>query len=156
MKEEILKKLQSGESLDSREALLLEQELESGEGMTISHMVSSLPDAELSLNWRSDLNNQLRAMAPKPKRQLNWWPIGATAAGIACGVMAFVIFSQPPSSIRQNPTHSPIVQETMPNVDDSTFGTALVRAHMTDEAEVSTGIRSPRRTIEQTVDWDSL
>lgn len=155
MRDELLKKLQSGEPIDARDALLLEQELESGSSAAIANMVSELPDPELSLAWRSELNDKLRAMAPAPKEKFQWFPIGAAVAGVSCAVICFAIFSQmKPDSRPEGVPYSPIVQGS--GVDQGSFGTALVRAHLTDEAEVSTGLRSPRRTIEPGYDWDSL
>lgn len=172
---ELFEKIQRGDVLDAREALFLEQVLDSQHDGPVAQVLMNEPDPELSLAWRSGLNEQLKAMAPQPvkrARRLNWFLPGLAAGAAAC-VMALVVFVNPMGA---ETTVSPVASES---VDSSLDGTdsyrteastmrpmvprrprsmegALIQAHLVDEVEVSGGVYSPRSVADSGFDWSSL
>lgn len=79
-----------------------------GEGqMMVKTLVSSLPEEELSMAWRSSLNEELRKTAVKSRRRqyLGW--IARPAFGLAfAGALAAVVM------IRTAPTSTPSVRSS--------------------------------------------
>lgn len=81
-----------------REALL-DAELNSAEQVRIANIVRSLPQDEMSLAWRSDLNSKLAASAAPPKpslARLVWRPVAGLA--IASVLTFAIVVSRPQSS----------------------------------------------------------
>ena len=59
---------------------------------TMGNLVKSLPEDSLSLAWRSELNEQLREMAPKVRRLAWLWQFGRPAVGLClAGCLALVV-----------------------------------------------------------------
>lgn len=87
-RDDLLKKLEADEALTEQEMLALERFL--AESAPVKSTVQQLREDELSLSWRSELNEKLVAMSPKPKRSWAWFK---PAAALACaGALALVAF----------------------------------------------------------------
>lgn len=157
---ELFEKIQSGESLDARESLFLEQVLESDEGLSVSSLVEGLQDPEPSLAWRSELNEKLQTMAPKPARpkRLVWFGSGLVATCLAaCAILIA------PSWMGAGQEEAPVVNDSMPMAtnkssasESNEFEKALIQTHFADDAEVSAGLHSPRMVADSGYDWSSL
>lgn len=153
MDKELFTKIQKGEALDARESLMLEQSLEAGDHSHVASWIEALDDPQPSLHWRSNLNSRLREIAPVEKKRFNWFGSGLAIAGITAFSLTFAFIMAMPKE-----TKAPVAQAQPPAIvaGPSDFGSTLVKVHLSDEAEVSGGIRSPRRTVEPAFDWDSL
>ena len=155
---ELFEKIQSGEPLDARESLFLEQNLESSESYAVAGLVQGLHDPEPSMAWRSELNEKLQAVAPAPKvEKRSWFGSGLIALGAAvCGFALFVVFnpSQQPVQVTQNEVQPPVVEREIQ--EPSSLNTKLIQAHLVDEAEVSGGVMAPRPVADSGYDWSSL
>lgn len=137
MNNDLIKKLMEEQSLNMVEALELEQQLESGDHVRLSQAISHLPDGEVSLAWRSELNQKLQAMAPvetKKKFSLKWvYPSSAVAAAIA----AFAFFA-----IKSNDTVEPPAPMVSQNekVDVESYG---VKSYEIDQLEINNNFHVP-------------
>lgn len=153
MNEQLLKKLMNEESLDAAEYLALEQALEAGDETLIAHYFGAQDHIEPSLAWRSGLNDQLRQIAPKPQRRVNWLALGGLVSigACACAFMFFVV-SQNGNAGSSNLSARQIASNgnvTPDRVDgqpqsESELGHILVTSHQSDSAQASLGVRSPR------------
>ncbi len=82
----------------------------------VRKLVSNVPDDELSLAWRSALNERLLVAAPLKKQKMAWFLRPAMGLAFA-GALAAVVM------IRTSPMETPIVRST------GTLEAALVRDH---------------------------
>ena len=58
----------------------------------IREAVKALPEDSLSLAWRSDLNERLRAMGPQVRRRAWFWHFGRPALGLSlAGCLALMV-----------------------------------------------------------------
>jgi hypothetical protein len=157
MNEQLLNKLMNEESLDAAEYLALEQALEAGDESLAAHYFSAQDHVEPSLAWRSGLNEQLRHIAPKPQRRVNWIALGGfvSFAAVACAAMVFVMSQSNKVSPVQGPDQGNLVEKTNSTaqeklldspVTESDLGYVLVTTHQSDSAQASLGVRSPRFT----------
>ncbi len=160
---DLFEKIQSGEPLDARESLFLEQTLEEQHGKGVAEAVSQLGDPELSMAWRSDLNQKLKAIAPKPKaRRWSWLVPGMAAGAVAAGMALFAMFGTITTDVAEPmatenvapPTR--VVESTPLSRKPKNFEGALIQAHLADEVEVTGGVYSPRSVAESGYDWSSL
>lgn len=153
MEREIFEKIQAGETLDAREALMLEQALESGESVQVASWVEALEDAEPSLAWRSSLNEKLKACAPKPaKKRWSWAKPGIAVAGLAaCTCLAMLFWSQHTPTPQLSAEHP--IQE---NSTSGNLGDKVIGAYLSDEVELSGGVHTPRMVSDSGYDWSSL
>jgi hypothetical protein len=149
MNEKLLKKLMAEEPLDPAEHLELEQALESGDRNIMSAYLSSQDHVEPSLAWRSQLNDQLRQIAPaQPKRPWLTWA-GLVGVGAAAFVAA-LIFAQPgkpvSTSVVAESTQPEVVSDGMTNgmTADNDLGSVLITTHQADVTQASIGIKTPR------------
>lgn len=160
---ELFEKIQAGEPLDPREAMLLEQALESDDCLVVREWVEGLGDPEPSLAWRSDLNSKLQAIAPRPSsRWTNWRVAGLTTGLAACG-LALVAFwgnmteqEKPVASLEPTDRVTAPVASTRVENDVVSIQGAFIRAHLSDEVEVSGGVYSPKTIADSGYDWSSL
>jgi hypothetical protein len=75
----------------------LERKLSSASQIQTRDVVRTLPDEALSLSWRSELNERLRAEAGrKRKRNLAAWVWKPTAGVVLAGVVAVAFFTRMP------------------------------------------------------------
>lgn len=169
MNEQLLKKLMNEEPLDAAEYLTLEQALEEGDESLVAHYFGAQDHIEPSLAWRSELNEQLRQIAPKPQRRVNWFALGGlvSAGAVACAAMVFVISRAgeaaqtpegPSSTLVENSRG--VQQESLLDVpaSESDLGYVLVTTHQADSAQASLGVRSPRftnRPVAKTLDYEN-
>ena len=98
-----------------------ESRLNSASQQKVASMVRSLPDDDLSMSWRSDLNVKLMAAQDakrkkKVTRRIFTWGT-SLSCGLAATVMGVVMFNS-----------TPIVHQG-PKVDSSAFASELVNAH---------------------------
>lgn len=108
----------------------LDESLEATENLR--GLVHGLPDDQVSLQWRSELNEKILAMAAKPRRSwlsLAWRPVSALAVA---GAVAFVFMSKSPS-----PTPSATV------ASNSEFTNEIFNAHETSIAYREIGVTMP-------------
>lgn len=100
----------------------LDQRLESPAQRAVRDAVRQLPDEELSMAWRSSLNERLRAESAVQKRATRRWHLAlrpALGLGMACALAAVVTFR-----LGSGPTSTPT-----PAVLDSELEAALFSAH---------------------------
>lgn len=94
-----------------------DQEMREFEG-ALKRIVSDLPEEGLSLTWRSELNEKLRALpVTAPRRFAFWKPVAGLALASALAVVAFV----PRSGV--NPTSPSDIEDQ------------LVRTHISSAAD---------------------
>lgn len=158
---ELFEKIQHGETLDARESLYLEQVLESDDGLNVASLVEGLHDPEPSLAWRSELNEKLQTMAPKPTRpkRLVWFGSGLVATSLAaCAIVfgtSFMGSGQKNAPVASNES-MPVATNQSAAPESNDFEEALIQAHYADDAEVSAGLHSPRMVADSGYDWSSL
>ncbi|MFM9873278.1 MAG: hypothetical protein ACKVQS_07415 [Fimbriimonadaceae bacterium] len=164
MNEKLLKKLMNEESLDAAEHLALEQALEAGDESLVAKYFSAQDHVEPSLAWRSGLNDQLRQIAPKPQRRLNWFALGGlvSAGAVACAAMVLFMDQSGKVSPDVKSIDSVVIGQGEKLVDapprDSELGYVLVTSHQSDTAQVSLGVRSPRvssRAVSNRLDYEN-
>ena len=142
MKDELFRKLMNEESLTMAEALELEQQLESGDHIQLSETISELPDEEVSLEWRSQLNEQLQLSAPKPKKNPFKWFYACGAAVAACA-LGIVLMNKPAAQ------SAPVA---VTPEEEAKLEAILVEAHHRDER----GIVIPASTTDSGFDWSQF
>lgn len=149
LNEKLLRKLIDEEPLDAAEHLELEQALEAGDNSFVAEYLRSSEGPNPSMSWRSGLNEQLRQIAPAPKRQVwKWVGVGGLVSALAVGCAAIVFMNSPkpmevdPRAVAENSTMSkPDSVE-----GGSELGRALATAHQSDAAQITVGVRAPRST----------
>jgi hypothetical protein len=95
-------------------------------------LVHGLPEDQVSLQWRSELNEKIFAMAAKPRRSLVsilWKPVSGLAA---MGAVAFVMFA-----------NAPQVSKPSSNSSHSEFTAAIIDAHEASYAYREIGVTMP-------------
>jgi hypothetical protein len=142
MNPELRRKLMAEEPLTLEESLQLEAHL--AQSGTLSQMVADLPDDEPSIAWRSQLNDRLREMAPKPKAKRLWLPIGLSS--VAAAAAAVIIFMPKGSA----------VPPTVANDQVGSLEEAVVRGHNAGESAIVLGVANPNRGKKRGFDWSKL
>lgn len=150
MDKKLWNKLVNEEPLDAAEHIALEQALEAGDESLTAYYLSHVENPAPSLAWRSNLNEQLKQIAPQPVR--NGWKLWAwggaiTASAAACAFLLTITMNAPQDSPRQpgvvlNPPTTTVVE----NSQTKDLGTVLISAHQADETQASLGWRAPRRS----------
>jgi len=146
-------KLVNEEPLDAAEHIALEQALESGDESLTAYYLSHVENPAPSLAWRSELNEQLKQIAPQPVR--NGWKLWAwggavTASAAACAFLLTITMNSPQDSpvrsdIASNRPTTTVVDNS-PSHQSKDLGTVLISAHQADETQASLGWRAPRRS----------
>lgn len=132
--------------MEMDEILALDEALTGTE--SLRPIVSALESEELSLAWRSELNEKLAAVRPKTRRRLALWiPVGASA--LAAATLAVLFFTSP-ATIEPAPAiaHS-----------DTSVEALIIRSHREAEAATVLGVASPapaRNASTQVFDWSKL
>ena len=104
-----------------REVKDIDQKLEALEPMR--KLIEDLPEDGLSMAWRADLNEKLRALAPTPKSR-TWGWLWKPAAGLGlASVLAVAILIKSPSA---NPSTA---------VAESAIAQAMLEAHQQSVAQ---------------------
>lgn len=95
-------------------------------------LVHGLPEDQVSLQWRSALNEQILAMAAKPKKTL-WSLFWKPASGLAlAGALTAVVIMQRPAPVAPNLTAN------------SEFASAIFEAHEASYAYREIGVTMPQ------------
>ena len=66
----------------------LDEKLRSAEGTKVAQVVSALPEEELSLAWRSQLNEKLNLATDKKRKKKTWNRIWSYSAGLGLSTVA--------------------------------------------------------------------
>lgn len=137
MNNDLIKKLMEEQSLTMVEALVLEQQLESGDQVRLSEAISHLPDAEVSLAWRSELNQRLQALAPvESKKKFSFkWVYSSAAVAATIAVVAF--FAMKSNDTLERP--APIVSQNE-KVDVESYG---VKSYEIDQLDINNNFHVP-------------
>lgn len=153
MDKKLWNKLVNEEPLDAAEHIALEQALEAGDESLTAYYLSHVENPAPSLAWRSELNEQLKQIAPQPVRQ-GWkfwaWGGAITASAAACAFLLTVVMNSQQESANPvqiaNNTSTTAVVENAPAPQSKDLGTVLISAHQADETQASLGWRAPRRS----------
>lgn len=93
----------------------------------LRRLVHELPNDELSMAWRADLNERLRAVAPLPKRR-SWGWVWKPAAGLGlASILAVTMLMKSPQ------VATPLAQ------GDSGIAQAMLEAHQQTVAQKELG-----------------
>lgn len=125
--------------------------VESEESRKVAAMVKALPDDELSLAWRSELNAKLKALEKRKRRRAGPHP-AALVGGIGASVLAAVLllFAMMPS--RSGPSGLPPSQD---------LERQLLTAHLAsaDPSEAAgegvSSVDEAQQTASDAQDWHS-
>lgn len=127
-----------------KEASIQDSQLESPSQQKVASLIKAMPEEELSLSWRSNLNVKLlEAQQAKAKRKQvrRFYAWGSSlSVGLAASVFAFVMFQAPPVSRQDN------------KVVNSGLASELVKAHQESMVLVSvsgTGAAARETSIEE-------
>jgi hypothetical protein len=95
--------------------------LDSDSQVAISKIVSSLPEEPLSLVWRSELNESLRAVSNQNRKRKRMFNFLSPLAGlsVACALAGIVLFRTPHTS--RLSSQSPVVASAGPSLEASLF-----------------------------------
>jgi hypothetical protein len=101
------------ENLNLTEAEL-DARLNSAEQLWIAKSVASLPEEQVSMAWRSQLNEKLRASAPVKKARRVWQVLVPATAFASCLVLGVTIFLsretvQSPTAVESGAVEAAIV-----------------------------------------------
>ncbi len=149
MDKNLWNKLVNEEPLDAAEHIALEQALEAGDESLTAYYLSHVENPAPSLAWRSELNEQLKQIAPKPATPV-WrlWAWGGAVAACAAACAFMVTITLNASQLNANES---MAQSENPgtrvvtNQDPDDLGNVLISAHQADETQASLGWRTPRR-----------
>lgn len=93
----------------------LDEQLKSANQMAISGLVKALPAEDLSLEWRSGLNEKLHAVVARRKKKVFLIRWLSPAAGLALAAGMAIVINRPPSEVHSSPvaTQSPSVERRL-------------------------------------------
>lgn len=95
-RDELLKKIKNEQALTSAEESLLDEHLQTESQQLLKSVVSAVPDEEVSMTWRSNLNGRLlelgKSVEKRRRSLLIWRP--ALGLGLA-GLLALVLVLKP-------------------------------------------------------------
>lgn len=108
----LLEKLMNEEPLTAAEQSQLDVLLATESQKKVALMATHCDEEELSLAWRSDLNQKLAVESSKRrKNQRVWWTLRpAIGLGLA-SAMGFVLWTKQPDVVQQPPYQTPIEQK---------------------------------------------
>lgn len=137
--------------MNSNEQKRLDQALDSKGSQAIREIVKGLPEEELSMLWRSQLNDKIQAMAT-PKKSRFGGLVWKTGLGLGlAGVMAFAMIMKMPSSHASMTASPQNIEATLLN----SHAEGEVAAEVAGPGSVSTAsMTTQTSTSAQTlVDW---
>jgi len=149
MDKNLWNKLVNEEPLDAAEHIALEQALEAGDESLAAYYLSHVENPAPSLAWRSELNEQLKQIAPKPATPV-WrlwaWGGAVAACAAACAFMVTITLNASQSNANESMAQSANPgTRVVTNQDPDDLGNVLISAHQADETQASLGWRTPRR-----------
>lgn len=147
MDKNLMEKLAREDALTAEEMLRLDRMLDdSGAGPAL--WVGQLPDADVSLAWRSDLNEKLIRQSQR-RRTARIWTFGSSAVAVAASAFALFTVLRPAEGPVSAIAGEPVVAAPM------TDG-ALVRAHNDAVVQASLGVTLPSESGSSPFDWSTL
>jgi hypothetical protein len=110
-----------------KENMSIDEKLNTGRQATVAKAVASLPDEQLSMVWRSDLNQVLRAQSQVNKKRKFFLNFLSPVAGlgVACA-LAVVVLIAPPKAPQS------IISVSKPVQSSSSLEASLVHFHQDD------------------------
>lgn len=135
MKPELIKKIESGQTLNPKEEAVVEAYLSSVENSEIASMLQGLPKDIPSLAWRASLNEKIARIASKPTslwKRLVPYGLGALVGSGAMALAFMFVLNQQ--------------YNTMPLYDADALGKAILEWH--EEAVASSVLPGDRITLE--------
>lgn len=139
-------RVKSEQPLDVQDALRLDESLEATR--PVRSLVQGLADDELSLAWRSELNEKLfKARRSSRAGWRLWVSVGGSAVAAAC--LALALFAHRPEPAR------PVGSKTEMNSVEA----LILESHREADATTVLGVASPapsRPVKQQVFDWSQL
>lgn len=116
--QDFLKKLESENALTPQENALLEIELE---GAHVPNLLKAMPEDQLSMTWRSSLNERLHSLGAQAQRRSRRWMVLRPALGLGfAGALALVFALQVVPTERPGRTTSSNLEARLINLHEST------------------------------------
>ncbi len=108
---------------------------------SLRSLVNELPSDELSMAWRADLNEKLRAIAPSPKSRVwGWLWKPAAGLGLASILVVAVLVKAPQANAPTNSNSAAIASAMLQAHDQAVahqeLGTVSAEALSSDSAAV--------------------
>jgi hypothetical protein len=130
-----------------KDNMSIDERLNTSQQATVAKAVALLPDEQVSMVWRSDLNQVLRAKSQANKKRKFFVNFLSPVAGlgVACALAVVVLISPPQ-------THQSITPASQPTLSPSSLEASLVRFHQDDvrSADVAGTGLNPTEAINDT------
>jgi len=87
-------------------------------------LVGGLPEDSVNLQWRSELNEKILAMAAKPKRNPLAWMWRLSGGVAVAGALAIAFVANRPASVSDvdpSLTHASVLSEAILNAHDTSY-----------------------------------
>lgn len=147
MDKNLIEKLAREDALTAEEMLRLDRLLDDSGGGPAA-WVGQLPNAEVSLAWRSDLNEKLIRQSQR-RRIARVWTFGSSAVAVAASAFALFTVLKPAEVPSPVAVDKPVVSAPMKDG-------ALVRAHNDAVVQASLGVTLPSESGSSPFDWSTL